>query len=288
MSLAPQAGPCESWGMTDRAPRPDPRILEYYSRGGERDRLEVALGGPLEKERTREVLGRWLPGPPATVADVGGGAGVHALWLASSGYDVHLRDPVALHVEQAVEAARESGLGLASAEVGDARESDLGDGSADVVLMLGPLYHLQAAADRRRALGEASRVLREGGLLAVAAVSRWSPVLGGLAVGLLERPEQRETVERATRTGRFDPAPPSGFTRAYLHRPEELRDEVAAAGFGILDLVGLEGIGYAFPDFAERWADPAGREALLWAARRVEAVPELLGLSAHLLLMARR
>jgi 2-polyprenyl-3-methyl-5-hydroxy-6-metoxy-1,4-benzoquinol methylase len=101
--------------MTDGSPRPDPEILGYYSRGGERERLQVALGGPLEKKRTREVLGRWLPEPPATVADVGGGTGAHALWLASSGFDVHLRDPVPLHVEQAVEAAQESGLGLASA-----------------------------------------------------------------------------------------------------------------------------------------------------------------------------
>jgi SAM-dependent methyltransferase len=165
--------------------------------------------------------------------------------------------------------------------VGDARALDLGDGSAHVALLLGPLYHLQEAADRRRALQEARRVLRSGGLLAVAAVSRWSQILGGLAVGLLEDPEHLRVVEEAAKTGRFDPKPPSGFTRAYLHRPGELREEVSSAGFGVRDRVGLE-------DFAQRWADPAKRAALMEAARLIEGVPELLGLSPHMLLVGRR
>ncbi len=274
--------------MVDPPPRPDREILEYYERGKERGRLDAARGGaPLERERTREVLERHLPSPPATVVDVGGGAGVHALWLSSLGYEVHLRDPVPLHVEQTQADARDRGLALASAAVGDARELDLDDGSADVALLLGPLYHLQEAADRRRALQEARRVLRSGGLLAVAAVSRWSPILGGLALGLLEDPEHLRVVQEAAKTGRFDPKPPSGFTRAYLHRPEELREEVSSAGFGVLDLVGLEGVGFAFGDFAQRWADPAKRAALIEAACLIEGVPELLGLSPHLLLVAR-
>ena len=275
--------------MGKRPPQPDLEILEYYQQGKERDRLDTARGGaPLERERTREVLGRHLPAPPATVVDVGGGAGVHALWLSSLGYELHLRDPVTLHIEQAQADARERGLGLASAAVGDARTLDLGAGSADVVLLLGPLYHLQETSDRRQALREARRVLRAGGLLAVAAVSRWSPILGGLAVGLLEHPEHLRVVEAAAKTGRFVPRPPSGFTRAYLHRPEELRAEVSSAGFEVLDLVGLEGVGFALSDFAERWSDPAKRAALMDAARLIEGVPELLGLSPHLLLMARR
>jgi len=95
-------------------------------------------------------------------------------------------------------------------------------------------------------------------------------------------------VDKVEKSGRADPLPQSGFTEAYFHRPGELRDEVASAGFEVLDLVGLEGIGFAFEDFDERWADPSGRAALLEAARRVERVPELLGLSPHLLLSARR
>ena len=81
------------------------------------------------------MLRRDLPGAPATVVDVGGGAGVHALWLSSLGYDVHLSDPVPLHVEQAKADARKQGLSLASAAVGVARALDLSDSCAEVVLL---------------------------------------------------------------------------------------------------------------------------------------------------------
>ncbi len=272
--------------MGEEAPKVDREILEYYGQGKERDRLDLGYG-PLERERTREVLSRSLPRSPAVVADIGGGAGVHALWLASLGYSVHLRDPAPLHVEQAGIGARERGLRLASIGVRDAREVDLEDCSVDVVLMLGPLYHLQEAHDRRRALKEARRILRRNGLLAVAAISRWAPVLDGLVLGLIEGEGHAAVLDEGTKTGRSDPVPQSGFTKAYLHRPDELRDEVASVGFAVEDLVGLEGVGFALSNFTERWQNPSRREAVLEAARRIERVPELLGLSPHMLLTAK-
>ena len=68
-------------------------------------------------------------------------------------------------------------------------------------------------------------------------------------------------VDEAQQTGRFDPLPLTGFTKSYMHRREELREEVSLAGFEVGDLVGLEGIGFVLPDFAERWAIPSEREA---------------------------
>jgi len=52
-----------------------------------------------------ELLDRLLPRPPARVLDVGGGPGTYAAPLARRGYQVHLVDPVPLHVEQARQVA---------------------------------------------------------------------------------------------------------------------------------------------------------------------------------------
>jgi len=52
--------------------------------------------------------------------------------------------------------------------------------------------------------------------------------------------------------------------------------------------VGLEGPARLLPDVEERWADAGRRERLLSAARAVEREPSLLGMSAHLLAVARR
>src|SRR5262249_49876920 len=79
------------------------------------------------------------------------------------GYAVHLSDVVPLHVEQAREAsARQPDHPLAGTAVGDARRLAHPDGSADAVLLLGPLYHLTERADRLAAWREARRGRRPG------------------------------------------------------------------------------------------------------------------------------
>src|SRR5207342_1722735 len=118
----------------------------HYARGEERDRLLTPIG-QVELVRTQEILGRHLPPPPAVVADVGGGPGRYALWLAGLGYTVRHRDLVELHVEQVGADAAAAGLEVDS-RTSDARALDLADESADAALLLGPIYHLPTRDDR--------------------------------------------------------------------------------------------------------------------------------------------
>jgi SAM-dependent methyltransferase len=267
----------------------DPDVVWHYELGMEADRLET--WGRLERVRTQELLARHLPPAPATVLDVGGGPGVHAVWLAEQGYAVHLLDPLELHVAQARElSARTPGVPLAGAEVGDARALPAADGSADAVLLLGPLYHLTEADDRRRALSEARRVLRPGGVLAAAAISRFAPSIDGLLKAFLLDPAFEAIVESSMRDGRHrnPERRREWFTTAYFHRPDELADEVRAAGFALEALVAVEGIGTFLADAANAWLDdPVRREPLLRAIRRVEAEPALVGASPHVLAVGR-
>ena len=64
-----------------------PEIRSYYEETPEAERLRTG-GFQLEFERTKELLAERLPGPPATVLDVGGGSGAYALWIAERGYEV--------------------------------------------------------------------------------------------------------------------------------------------------------------------------------------------------------
>jgi SAM-dependent methyltransferase len=264
----------------------------FYDRGEEQGRL--ADWGRLEFVRTRELLARFLPPAPATVLDVGGAAGAYALPLAAEGYEVHLVDPVALHVDQARAAsAGQPDAPLASAVVADARELPFEDASADAVLLLGPLYHLTEEEDRARALREAHRVLRPGGLLAAAAIMRFASTLDGVARGFLLEPGFEAIVERDLADGqhRNPDDHPRWFTTAYFHRPDELEREVAAAAFDVRELLAIEGaVGAAAETHAlDGWLDdPAKREVLLRAIRRVEAEPSLLGASPHVLAVATR
>src|SRR5262245_49916091 len=268
------------------APRPEfpEEITRYYQEVAEEGRL-ATRPFQLEFARTKEVVLRHLPPPPANVLDVGGAAGAYALWLAERGYQVHLIDAVPRLVEEAQRRSEASPNRICTCQVGDARELAFGDGVADAVLLLGPLYHLTDATERLRALREAYRVLRHGGVLLAAAISRYASALDGIARDLLADPsfaaivrQDLEQGQHRNETDRWD-----YFTTAYFHRPDELQDEVASAGFKCRGVFGLEGPGWIFSDFDQRWADARKREDLLRIARKLEREPSIVGMSAHLL-----
>ena len=275
--------------MSDQPPPDlDPTIIDYYDRVPEESRLEQ---GPsvLEDLRTREVIERTARRPPASVLDVGGAAGAYALWLADAGYAVHLIDPVPRLVAEAQRRSLAQARPLASCRLGEARALDFPDKSADIVLLLGPLYHLTQADDRVRALSEARRVLKPRGQLFAAAISRWASALDGLSRDLFQDPRFATIVEADLRDGqhRNPTERVDYFTTAYFHRPDELRAEVLDAGLILEGMYGLEGPGWLFPDVTARLADPRRRADLLRVARQFESEPSLLGVSAHLLVVAR-
>jgi ubiquinone/menaquinone biosynthesis C-methylase UbiE len=264
-------------------PRFDPAIAEYYGHYDETGRL--TRHGLIEGTRTREVIAARLPPAPARVLDVGGGPGAYARWLEELGHEVVLVDPVPLHVEQAKAALRRG-----KARLGDARRLDDADASADAVLLLGPLYHLTERADRLAALAEARRVVRPDGTVFVAAISRFASALDGMARGHLADTAFARIVEGDLRDGRHrnDDGRPEWFTTAYFHRPEDLREEVEAAGLRVERLIGLEGPTWLLPDVEAQWADPVRRARWLEVLRKLESEPSLLGVSGHLLAVARR
>ena len=261
-------------------------VVRHYEENREEHRLAGGLA-ELELVRTREILRRYLPPPPARVLDVGGGTGVHAGWLLADGYDVHLVDLTPRHVERALAELGPAGL---TAAVGDARHLDQPDGSFAAILLLGPLYHLADGADRAAALGEARRVVGPGGMVAAAAISRFASLFDGLSRQFLFDPAFRAIVRRDLHDGRHaNPEDrPHWFTTAFFHHPEQLRAEVAAAGLVVRDVVGVEGLAGWLAQLDARWYDDGDRATIVESARLVESEPTLLGLSAHLLAVAER
>jgi ubiquinone/menaquinone biosynthesis C-methylase UbiE len=259
----------------------DPDVVAYYDQGRERSRL--ATTSRLEYVRTRELLGRFLPVPPARVLDVGGGAGAYAVPLIQSGYDVVLVDPVPLHVDQARQA------GVSAAVVGDARSLEFDDDSFDAVLLMGPMYHLTERDERLRALREAARVVRPSGVLVVVVISRFASTFDGLQAGFLSDDRFERIVETDISTGRHENADavPGWFTTAYFHHPDELDGEFVDAGCRVDDVLAIEGPTSGMRDL-DAWLDDDERRAiLLRAIGRVESEPSLLGSSSHILVVAR-
>ena len=202
-----------------------------------------------------------------------------------AGVEAHLIDITPGHIA----AAR---AGIASAEIGDARCLGWEDSSADAVLLFGPLYHLTEAGDRALALREARRVaVRRVGLrrrdLPVGSAAR---LAGGRVLrrqcfrrGAGQGPEDGQ--HRNT-TGDF-----RRFTTAYFHRPDDLVEEIRAAGLELAQMVAVEGPCWlalgSRAGFAECWSDGLRRERLLELARKVERDPLALAVSPHAIAVGR-
>jgi len=264
-------------------------VTKYYENFPEESRLTFG-SSQLEFERTKEVIARVLPGPPARIVDVGGAAGAYSLWLAAQGYEVHLIDASSRLVEEARARSARAAAPIASFSVADARSLPKEYGSAAVVLVMGPLYHLTAAADRAAALQEAFRILASSGTVVVAAISRYASALDGLKRRLTVDPRFVAIRNRDLIDGQHRNSTENSdyFTTAYFHHPDGLRSELEAAGFQDVSVVGVEGPGWLLQDFDARWKDDALRKDLVDTARILESEPAIIGVSAHFLGLGRK
>ena len=264
-------------------------IIEFYNSGVEVNRL---LLGPskLEFERTKEIILRYLKKAPSKILDVGGGTGAYSFWLSDIGHEVHLLDLAPVNIESAKKYSDESGKRLHSFNVGDACNLKFESASFDVILMLGPMYHLTEKEERLQALGEAKRVLASGGLLFCVGISRYASMCDGFFSNLTKDNQFINMMNRDLQDGQHinSTGKAKYFTISYFHLPEELRNEVKGVGFVIDNLMSVESFGWLLPDFDDKWNDKNYKKLLLETIRKVESEPSLLGIGAHIMVVAHR
>ncbi|HZM83673.1 MAG TPA: class I SAM-dependent methyltransferase [Candidatus Limnocylindrales bacterium] len=264
----------------------DERVARRYAETDEDERLWIPGIGDLVRLRTWDIFERFLPAGCA-IADIGGGPGTHAAYLASCGHQVALFDPIDRHVHAARSRSAAQPDAAFNALLADARQVPLSDDSVDVALLMGPLYHLVDASQRLLALQEAARIIRPGGHILAEVITRHAWVIEATVRDMLSEPGIWEDFVRNLTTGLSqDPnqTPDGGFF-AYFHRIDELEAELEAAGFADISLIAVEGFGRILGDLATRMSDPA---PLLRSLRLCETERSMLGVSAHIIGWARK
>lgn len=144
-------------------------ITEIYNSFSEDTRLVKSRQGQLEYFVTMNYIHRYLK-PGDRVLEIGAGTGRYSIALAKEGYRV---SSVEL-VESNLNVLKENALGIDNIEAYQGDALDLGrfdDDSFDVTLSFGPMYHLYEAEDQHKALDEAIRVTKPGGVILAAFLS---------------------------------------------------------------------------------------------------------------------
>ena len=266
-------------------------IVKHYTEAfDEETRLDARIG-PFEFERTIDIISRYLGSGQQIVIDVGGGSGAYALWLAEQGHLVHFVDLVPRHVEMVTAKARERSLTLGSVQLADARSLPFADEFADVVLLMGPLYHLTDLRDRLQTLRECSRVVKKDCRVLCTAISRFASMLAGFRFNRFDDPEFEAMVDRDLVDGQHrNPVYGSNHLgTAFFHTAIELRQEIERSGLACEKIVGVESAIGLLPEL-EDWIREKGRryELAMKYARRVEEEQDLIGASFHLFGVGRR
>lgn len=275
----------------------DKSVPAYYAAGREYHRLRKDIG-LIEFERTKELILENLPKPPAVIYDIGGAYGEYAWWLASLGYEVHLFDLSETNIKLSAELEKEyPNCSLAASEVCDARHVPRADNSADVILLMGPLYHITNYDERIKAIEESRRLLKKDGLLFTAALTPFSVLLYNITVyapnsgeSYLEDPKFLAMVERELNDGcHINPNRKvyEGIGSAHLHTSKALREELAAGGFSDSVVHGVMGGAWLARDIDELWKNEASRNALMNTVRLLDTNEEIIGLSCHLLAVSK-
>ena len=150
-----------------RIPDDMARNEEIYQFFNEEMRLQGRTGS-VEFETTFSVI-QSLLAPQSHILDMGAGTGVYAVPLSQAGHKVCAWEPASRNFAQLQEKAAE--LYMQIRQASSLNMADLPDKSFDMVLLLGPLYHLDSKADQNFTLQEAKRVCKKGGNILISFIN---------------------------------------------------------------------------------------------------------------------
>lgn len=266
----------------------DKEIDSFYSKTAEATRLQVGLG-PLEFERNKELILRYLPKKKSVVLDVGGGPGIYAEWLAEQKQEVYLIDPVEKHIEEATKRSNKS-KNKFKCFLGESRSLDFPDGFADLIILHGPLYHLQKQSERLDCLKETKRVLKPGGIVLGFAINYTASTMVSLLQGVIQQKEFFHMCKQELENGMHQ-APknmPGILPKAFYHRQEELKEEFEKANFKYLDTIAVEGMIWLDKNYFESRADMTKKKRMMELLKMTEKDKNLLSFSPHIMIAAKK
>ena len=263
-------------------------LEDFYNKASEETRLEKGMG-IFEFERIKELIELHINNPKSTIIDVGGGTGKYAEWLSKNDHTVHLVEPVLKHIKLAEKRAKKLQNPF-SVTIGEATNLPYKDNSADLVILHGPLYHLQKREDRWLAILEAKRVLKKKGIILGFAINYTASTLVGLMNGMIHANSFFEMCKEELTSGIHN-APkdfPFLLADAYYHKPQDLKEEFLEQNLNLINLFAVEGMIWLDNEYFANMLDKKKSKTLKSLQKLTQNDEYLLPFSPHMMIAVRK
>lgn len=147
-------------------------VVDSYENYREEDRLTTNNARRIEFVTTTRILDEVIS-EKSKILDCAAGTGIYAFWLADKGHEVTATDITPRHVDLINQTLANKKYNMNTAVLDATDMSCFDDASFDVVLNMGPFYHLITEEQREKCLKECLRVLKKDGLLVTAYIPRY-------------------------------------------------------------------------------------------------------------------
>lgn len=260
-------------------------VVESYENYKEEERLSTNNARRIEFLTTVRVLDEWIT-DKKKILDCAAGTGIYTFYFADKGHDLTATDITPRHIE-VIKNLVSTKPYVMDTRVMDATNMDVfEDESFDVVLNMGPFYHLINESDRIKCLQESLRVLKKGGLLITSYIPRYYVfqyvamqndyyVDAKLARQLIETGILRHDDEKCF------------WTDTYYATPEEMEVLYCEYGMKVLEHFAQDG---ATPHFSQKVDGWNEEQFKIWCDYHYSICRQksLLGASNHVVIIGRK
>ncbi len=260
-------------------------LIEQYTNADENARLTRQYITQMEYDTTMHAILPYLS-RGTQVCELGAATGRYSFALAQLGCEVTAVELVPDQVRILRSNADQKGLAV-SIYQGDACDvSFLSDESQDVLLILGPLYHLRTQSQREQAMAEARRVLKPDGVIAIAYISRY--FIAGLFAQKFPELIIPDVLTELYELGTVSHEKADSFFRVgYFATPQEMNTLLDDHTFSIERHLATDGFGRYIAEGVNRFNTD---QYQVWLQHHLTVCdePSLLGSSNHGLIIGRK
>jgi len=214
-------------------------VSNFYNDNPEKEwnRLEHPYTN-FEFVTTVDLIGKHFA-KKGKVCDIGCGPGRYSIHLLQQDYKVTMVDLSKELLDIADSKVKELNIAPEQLICADARElSMLSSEIFDCILQLGPMYHLLKKEDRRKALAEVARLLKQDRVAIISYLNSWGIIRYGLS-RFPSRYEDMNFLQSMTNEVAI-PNTFEGFTECFWSTPPKAIAELTEAGFDVLTYIGCE------------------------------------------------